>query len=133
MHVLIRAYAAARDSLSSFSTLWAGAARGGPVPLPFGLAAGRRVGYGPSMARRMRDGRESEIAKKFKYGGVGWIENRMRLWRTRRADLVAERKERSAAGRRAQHTHTGHDHQVMQPRQGVLTQLGGLQRPRSIF
>ena len=37
----------------------------------------------------MRDERESEIASKFKYGMAGWLANRQRLWRTRRADRLA--------------------------------------------
>ena len=46
----------------------------------------------------MRDERESEIASKFKYGMVGWIENRMRLWRLRRADLADARRAAQIAG-----------------------------------
>ena len=46
----------------------------------------------------MRDERESEIASKFKYGMAGWLANRQRLWRTRRADLAAERRETQLAG-----------------------------------
>ena len=48
----------------------------------------------------MRDERESEIASKFKYGMAGWAENRMRLWRMRRADLADARRAAQIAGAR---------------------------------
>ena len=79
----------------------------------------------------MRDARESKVASQFKYGAVGWVENRMRLWRTHRADLAAKRQEELLAHASFAHSLLNahhifiHDHNVMQPRQGVLSQHAG--------
>ena len=79
----------------------------------------------------MRNERESEIASKYKLGMVGWIGNRMRLWRTRRVDRAAGRRDKTAILRTAlalppMTTSTYiHDHYVLQPRQGVLSQHAG--------
>ena len=62
---------------------------------------------------------------------VGWAANRMRLWRTHRADLAARRQEEllalahSARSLLDAHHIFIHDHIVMQPRQGVLSQHAG--------
>ena len=79
----------------------------------------------------MRDARESKIASQFKYGMAGWVENRMRIWRTHRADLAAKRRAELHAHVRSVHSLLNahhifiHDHIVLQPRQGVLSQHAG--------